>query len=77
MDRSLRFAMTAILGADAVNENKFTSESTRQQALGLESDTGAGFVSIPVTNLDKCRRILTDLYNTNAIPRKRTRAGVR
>ncbi|KAE9265478.1 hypothetical protein PF008_g31852 [Phytophthora fragariae] len=30
MDRSLRFAMTTILGAEAINDKKFTSWNTRQ-----------------------------------------------
>ncbi|GMF41887.1 unnamed protein product [Phytophthora fragariaefolia] len=39
MDRSLRFAIVAVLGADAINTKKFTNWNTRQRVLGLEFNT--------------------------------------
>ncbi|GMF33752.1 unnamed protein product [Phytophthora fragariaefolia] len=39
MERSLRYATTAILGSGAANEDKFTKWNTSQKILGLQFDT--------------------------------------
>ncbi|KAE8965155.1 hypothetical protein PF011_g28407 [Phytophthora fragariae] len=66
--------MTAILGAEAINDKKFTSWNTRQRVLGLDFDTVAGLVSMPVAKVDKCRRIVAAAYNTTVLPRKEYRS---
>ncbi|KAG3115214.1 hypothetical protein PI124_g5146 [Phytophthora idaei] len=45
--------MLAELGPTSINEEKLTSWSTTTVALGLEWDTVAGTVSIPVEKIDK------------------------
>ncbi|KAG6608993.1 Secreted protein [Phytophthora cinnamomi] len=40
-NRSLRYAMVAVLGADAINAKKFTDWNTRQRVLGLVFDSMA------------------------------------
>ncbi|POM78809.1 LOW QUALITY PROTEIN: Hypothetical protein PHPALM_3620 [Phytophthora palmivora] len=70
MDRSLRFAMVAILGADAVNDKKFTGWSTSQRVLGLEFDSEAGRISMPATKILKARRIVADAYSSSSLSRK-------
>ncbi|KAG3056299.1 hypothetical protein PI124_g23493 [Phytophthora idaei] len=50
---ALCLAMLEVLGPTSINEDKFTSWSTTTIALGLEWDTVAGTVSIPVENIDK------------------------
>ncbi|KAE9098190.1 hypothetical protein PF010_g15654 [Phytophthora fragariae] len=56
-EQSLRYAMKTILGADAVNEDKFTPWSSRQNALGLICDTVDGTVSMPPNKIDSAYRV--------------------
>ncbi|RLN54448.1 hypothetical protein BBJ29_007964 [Phytophthora kernoviae] len=70
MDRSLRFAMVAVLGAEAINDKKFTNWSTSQRVLGLEFDSAAGLVSMPVTKTQKARHILAAAYSSTTLTRK-------
>ncbi|OWY93307.1 hypothetical protein PHMEG_00037350 [Phytophthora megakarya] len=60
MNRSLRFAMAAILGAEAINDEKFTSWKTQQRVLGLEFDSVAETVSIPASKISKARNIIAN-----------------
>ncbi|OWZ16602.1 hypothetical protein PHMEG_0009586 [Phytophthora megakarya] len=62
LDRSLRFAMGAILGAGGINDENFTPWATRQRVLGLEFDSTAELVRMPQTKIDKARRILVAVY---------------
>ncbi|OWZ04150.1 LOW QUALITY PROTEIN: hypothetical protein PHMEG_00023996 [Phytophthora megakarya] len=50
---SLRYAMVTILGAEAINDDKFTTWGTRQRVLGLEFDSAAETVSIPPSKVEK------------------------
>ncbi|EGZ05475.1 hypothetical protein PHYSODRAFT_307736 [Phytophthora sojae] len=52
-DSALRLAMTAVLGPRAINNKKFTEWSTNVVALGLEWDSVAMTVSMPVSKLQK------------------------
>ncbi|GMF38996.1 unnamed protein product [Phytophthora fragariaefolia] len=58
MGRSLRYAMTAILGSGAVNEDKFTEWNTRQKILGLQFDTIAETIAIPAVKIAKARNLV-------------------
>ncbi|OWZ17029.1 LOW QUALITY PROTEIN: hypothetical protein PHMEG_0009097 [Phytophthora megakarya] len=49
MNRSLRFAIEAILGAEAINDEKFTSWKTQQRVFGLEFDSVAETVLMPAS----------------------------
>ncbi|GMF44372.1 unnamed protein product [Phytophthora fragariaefolia] len=52
IDRSFRFTMVAVLGADTINYKKFTAWGTRQRVLGLEFDSAAESVSMPPEKVD-------------------------
>lgn len=52
-DLALRDAMIAVLDPESVNEDKFTTWSTRCKALGLECDTSALFVAMPQDKIEK------------------------
>ncbi|GMF50864.1 unnamed protein product [Phytophthora fragariaefolia] len=56
-DRSLCYAMVAVLGADATNTKQFTKGNTLQQVLGLVFDSDSETVSVPIETLPR----LTDL----------------
>ncbi|KAF1793167.1 hypothetical protein GQ600_22021 [Phytophthora cactorum] len=62
MDRPLRYAMVAILGADVINTEKFTECETRQRVLGLEFYPGC--------NIQKARGIVASTYCSSSLTRK-------
>ncbi|OWY93270.1 hypothetical protein PHMEG_00037397, partial [Phytophthora megakarya] len=67
MNRSLRFAMEAILGAEGINDEKFTPWATRQRVLGLEFDSTAELI-------DKARRIIVEAYAVTVLSRNAYRS---
>ncbi|OWZ11337.1 hypothetical protein PHMEG_00015653 [Phytophthora megakarya] len=70
MNRSLRFAMAAILGAEAINDEKFTSWKILQRVLGLEFDSVAEIVSMPASKISKARNIVASAYFPRSLTRK-------
>ncbi|EGZ12499.1 hypothetical protein PHYSODRAFT_517512 [Phytophthora sojae] len=70
VDRSLRYAMAAVLGADAINTKKFTDWNTRQRVLGLMFDTVAETVSIPTEKIIKARSIVAAAYSASSLSRQ-------
>ncbi|RLN68150.1 hypothetical protein BBJ29_009679 [Phytophthora kernoviae] len=70
MDCSLRFAIVAVLGAEAINDKKFTDWSTSQCVLGLEFDSAAGLASMPVTKIQKARCVVASASSSTMITRK-------
>ncbi|GMF16464.1 unnamed protein product [Phytophthora fragariaefolia] len=70
MERSLRYAMTAILGSGAVNEDKFTEWNTSQKILGLQFDTIAETISIPAAKIAKARNLVASAYHASGLSRK-------
>ncbi|OWZ02276.1 LOW QUALITY PROTEIN: hypothetical protein PHMEG_00026192 [Phytophthora megakarya] len=74
MNRSLRVAMAAILGAEAINDEKFTSWKTQQRVFGLEFDSVAETVSIPASKISKARNIVASAYFARSLTRKRYRS---
>ncbi|ETI38120.1 hypothetical protein F443_16067 [Phytophthora nicotianae P1569] len=74
MDRSLRYAMAAVLGSDAINTENFTNWSTRQRVLGLEFDSEAEQVSLPDTKIIKTRRIVGSAYSVKSLCHKAYRS---
>ncbi|POM75894.1 LOW QUALITY PROTEIN: Hypothetical protein PHPALM_6938 [Phytophthora palmivora] len=72
--RTLRFAIKAILGAEAFNDEKFTQGKTRQRVRGLEFDSVAELVSIPQTKVDKARGIIASAYSAEFLMRKTYRS---
>ncbi|POM60418.1 LOW QUALITY PROTEIN: hypothetical protein PHPALM_30734 [Phytophthora palmivora] len=73
-ERSLRFAMEAILGAEAINDEKFTQWKTRQRVLGLEFDSVAELVSMLQAKIDKARGIVASAYSAQFLTRKAYRS---
>ncbi|POM64380.1 LOW QUALITY PROTEIN: Hypothetical protein PHPALM_20089 [Phytophthora palmivora] len=69
-ERSLRFAMEAILGVEAINNEKFTQWKTRQRVLGLEFDSVVELVSMPQAKIDKARGIVASAYSAKFLTRK-------
>ncbi|KAE8909414.1 hypothetical protein PF001_g7393 [Phytophthora fragariae] len=74
IDRSLRFAIVAVLGADAINDKKFTAWGTRQRVLGLEFDSTAESVSMPPDKVEKARRLVAAAYLASHLSRKAYRS---
>ncbi|RLN93875.1 hypothetical protein BBJ28_00027154, partial [Nothophytophthora sp. Chile5] len=74
MDRSLRFAIVAVLGADAINTKKFTNWSTRQRVLGLVFDSVEEQVSMPADKIEKARHIVAATYSASTLSRKEYRS---
>ncbi|RLN78794.1 hypothetical protein BBJ28_00023541 [Nothophytophthora sp. Chile5] len=74
MDRSLRFAIVAVLGADAINTKKFTNWSTRQRVLGLVFDSVEEQVSMPAEKIKKAWHIVAAAYSASTLPRKAYRS---
>ncbi|KAG2502690.1 hypothetical protein JM16_009640 [Phytophthora kernoviae] len=74
MDRSLRFAIVSVLGADAINTKKFTNWDTRQRVLGLEFDSIAELVSMPAAKVEKARRIVAAAHTAPTLSRKAYRS---
>ncbi|OWZ19942.1 hypothetical protein PHMEG_0005717 [Phytophthora megakarya] len=58
INRSIRFAMTTVMGTDAVNQDKFTGWSTRQRVLGLLFNTVACSVAIPESKISKAKGLV-------------------
>ncbi|RLN69560.1 hypothetical protein BBJ29_008892 [Phytophthora kernoviae] len=73
-DRSLRFAMVAVLGADAINTEKFSDWNTRQRVLGLEFDSVAEQILMPQAKIDKARGVVATAYFSTALTRKAYRS---
>ncbi|OWY96701.1 hypothetical protein PHMEG_00032968 [Phytophthora megakarya] len=73
MERYLRYAMTALLGSGAVNEDKFTTWNTSQKILGLQFDSIEGTVAMPVVKIDKARPMVVSAYHPSSLSRKRYR----
>ncbi|KAE8906570.1 hypothetical protein PF003_g9169 [Phytophthora fragariae] len=61
-DRSLRYAMVAVMGADAINAKKFTDWNTRQRVLGLVFDFEVETVSMPMEKILKARGIVAAAF---------------
>ncbi|GMF33358.1 unnamed protein product [Phytophthora fragariaefolia] len=74
MERSLRYAMTAILGSGAVNEDKFTEWNTSQKILGLKFDTIAETISIPAAKIAKARNLVASASHSSGLSRKMYRS---
>jgi len=58
IDRSLRQAMTLVMGPTAVNEHKFTPWSTQLKVLGLIFDTVARTVAMPHSKIIKAQHLV-------------------
>ncbi|OWZ20259.1 hypothetical protein PHMEG_0005345 [Phytophthora megakarya] len=65
MERSLRYAMTAILGSGAVDEDKFTW-NTSQKIMGLQFD----FFAMPAVKIDKVLTIVASAYPSTLLSQK-------
>ncbi|RLN72392.1 hypothetical protein BBO99_00009817, partial [Phytophthora kernoviae] len=74
MDRSLWFAIVSVLGADAINNKKFTNWDTRQRVLGLEFDSVAELVSMPTAKVEKARCIVAAAHTASTLSRKAYRS---
>ncbi|KAG6580279.1 Secreted protein [Phytophthora cinnamomi] len=73
-NRSLRYAMVAVLGADAINAKKFTDWNTRQRVLGLVFDSVAETVSMPPEKILKAREIVADAFAASSLSRQAYRS---
>ncbi|KAE9339791.1 hypothetical protein PR003_g10835 [Phytophthora rubi] len=62
--------MVAVLGADAINDKKFTAWGTRQRVLGLEFDSAVESVSMPPDKVEKARRLVAAAYLASHLSRK-------
>ncbi|OWZ22849.1 LOW QUALITY PROTEIN: hypothetical protein PHMEG_0002368 [Phytophthora megakarya] len=67
-------ANIAILGAEAINDEKFTPWKTHQRVLGLEFDSVAETISIPASNISKARNIVASAYFDRSLTRKNYRS---
>ncbi|OWZ04688.1 hypothetical protein PHMEG_00023370 [Phytophthora megakarya] len=70
VDESLRFAITAILGTSAINEEKFTSWNAVHRALGLVFDTLRESVSIPRDKVDKAREVVASAFHSTSLDKR-------
>ncbi|OWZ10571.1 LOW QUALITY PROTEIN: hypothetical protein PHMEG_00016564 [Phytophthora megakarya] len=61
VEQSLRRAMITVLGHGAINEDKFTSWSSRQKLLGLVFDSAKSTVVMPVSKIHKAKTLSPDL----------------
>ncbi|OWZ18841.1 LOW QUALITY PROTEIN: hypothetical protein PHMEG_0007007 [Phytophthora megakarya] len=66
--------MEAILGAEGINDEKFTPWATRQRVLGLEFDSTAELVRVPQTKIAKARRIIVAADAVTVLSRKAYRS---
>ncbi|KAE9186556.1 hypothetical protein PF005_g20800 [Phytophthora fragariae] len=73
-DRSLRYAMVAVMGADAINAKKFTDWNTRQRVLGLVFDFEVETVSMPMEKILKARGIVAAAFAASSLSRKAYRS---
>ncbi|OWZ15635.1 LOW QUALITY PROTEIN: hypothetical protein PHMEG_00010687 [Phytophthora megakarya] len=69
MNRSLCFAMEAILGVEGIHDKKFTSWATRQRVINLEFDSTAEQVRMIQSKIDKAR-IIVAAYTPTVLTRK-------
>ncbi|OWZ02690.1 hypothetical protein PHMEG_00025709 [Phytophthora megakarya] len=74
IDRSLRYAMVVVLGANAVNVEKFTSWATCQRVLGLLFDSDTETVSMPDAKIQKARGIVASAFFASSLSRKAYRS---
>ncbi|OWZ05309.1 hypothetical protein PHMEG_00022623 [Phytophthora megakarya] len=70
LERSLRFAITAVLGDDAVNEDKFTGWSSTEKILGLQFDCNRLSVSMPADKIEKVRYLVSAAFHTQRLSRR-------
>ena len=73
-ERSLRAAMIFVLGADAINEDKFSEWEDKIKILGLYFDTVAGTVAMPQPKVAKAKILVATAYNSTTIPRREYRS---
>ncbi|OWZ17947.1 hypothetical protein PHMEG_0008033 [Phytophthora megakarya] len=66
-ETTLRLSMMAILGPNSINESKFSTWSTEQQALGLVWNTNDRTVSMPFDKIQKCIGRVSTLLDTNKV----------
>ncbi|OWZ01550.1 hypothetical protein PHMEG_00027034, partial [Phytophthora megakarya] len=74
MERSLRFAMVSVLGAAAINEDKFSDWASSQNVLGLRFDTVARTVSMAQSKINKARSIVASTFHSSSLSRKAYRS---
>jgi hypothetical protein len=74
INRSLRSAMTTVMGPTAVNEQKFTPWQTRLKVIGLVFDTIAGTVSMPTSKINKAQRLVFHAYHSTSLSRSEYRS---
>ncbi|KAE9051069.1 hypothetical protein PR003_g614 [Phytophthora rubi] len=73
-ERSLRYAMAAVMGPRAVHEDKFIAWRPRQKVLGLMFDTSRETVSIPPDKITKAKRIVSQAYHASRLSRTMMRS---
>ncbi|KAE9138759.1 hypothetical protein PF010_g838 [Phytophthora fragariae] len=73
-ERSLRYAMAAVMGPRAVHEDKFTAWRPRQKVLGLMFDTSHETVSISPDKITKAKRIVSQAYHASRLSRTMMRS---
>ena len=64
---SLRQAMINILGAHAINEEKFSGWHTNLKILGLLFDTEDLSIAMPADKVDKAKRLVCSTYHASTI----------
>jgi hypothetical protein len=69
MERSLRYAIIAILGSGVINEDKFTAWNTSQKVLGLQFDSVAEMVAMPAVKINKARSLVASAYHSSGLSR--------
>ncbi|KAE9361732.1 hypothetical protein PF008_g762 [Phytophthora fragariae] len=74
VERSLRFAMTVVMGPVAVNKDKFTQWSTHQKVLGLMFDTSVSTVAMPAPNITKAKGLVAHAFHAAWISREQLRS---
>ncbi|KAE9253105.1 hypothetical protein PF004_g1630 [Phytophthora fragariae] len=74
VERSLRFAMTVVMGPVAVNKDKFTQWSTHQKVLGLMFDTSVSTVAMPAPKITKAKGLVAHAFHAAWISRDQLRS---
>ncbi|KAE9051661.1 hypothetical protein PR001_g1235 [Phytophthora rubi] len=74
VERSLRFAMTVVMGPVAVNKDKFTQWSTHQKVLGLMFDTSVSTVAMPAPKIAKAQGLVAHAFHAAWISREQLRS---
>ncbi|KAG3137607.1 hypothetical protein PI126_g17315 [Phytophthora idaei] len=69
IERSLRRAMTPVIGPTAVNDQKLTSWSTRQKILGLIFDMKCGMVAMPASKISKAQQLVAQAFHASSLSR--------